>query len=145
MRLTRKAFWLCLVWSSILCILIYPVLRFIIYYFSPGLTFLAAITVFLLFLVIFIKVLILYFCFSIYPEGKLLTVSSGFFIRSEKRLLLSAATGAKLISTPLMRHLSLTFVLITFEGSVYILPPVSADFAALILDNINERPQREEI
>lgn len=132
-------------WVSIFCTLIYIALSFLLTNFLPA--FLPFLIPFILSLLLFLwtYICILLSRFNFQIKDNILYIKSGLIFRKDKRFVLTRMVSIKTFSTPFMRLLKLEFILITFEGSIYILPPVSADFAEEILDNTTGRQGYEEV
>ena len=145
MKLPHKLLLVVLLWIFILCALLYISLYFLLREFLPSLLpFLLSFTA-SIFLLLWAYIFILLRSFRFHIKENILYIKSGLIFRRDKRFVLSRIVSIKSFSTPLMRLLKLEFLLITFEGSIYILPPVSADFAEEILDNTTGRQSYEEI
>lgn len=103
--------------------------------------------VFLIIVVLFVT--LFYLCVSYYKtfsaeffEGKLL-ISKGLLIRRKIQLNLNFAVSTKVLTTPLMRLLKLSNLLLVFEGSVCFLPLLNTSDAEEIL--LKSREKNEEL
>lgn len=145
MKLPQRLLAVFLLWNLIFCALLYVSLFILLKDFLTSLLpFLLPFTL-TLFLFFSTYIFLLLKIFRFFIKGKILYIKSGLIFRREKRFVLNRAVCVRTFSTPFMRLLKLSFLLITFEGSIYVLPPVSADFAKEILDNTIERQGYEEI
>ncbi len=145
LKLPQKLYFVVFMWVFLICSLLYISLFFLLKEFLASLLpFLLPFTLtFFLFFSVYIFLLLRSFRFRI--KENILHIKSGLVFRKDKRFNLRRMVCIKTISTPFMRILKLKVLLITFEGSIHILPPVSADFAEEILDNTIGRQGYEEV
>lgn len=144
MRLCRRSFLLFILWDFILFAVIFMVLRLALKGFTEYFLIISAAVSLGIFLGVFIFSLVIFLTFSARLEKDILFITEGFLLYRQKILRLSSAVSVRTFTTPLMRRFSLNICLIIFEGSICILPPVSAEFSSSILDNI-EKAQNEKI
>lgn len=145
MRLPKRLATVFFLWNLIFCALLYISLFILLSNFAVFLLPFLLPFILALFLLISLYIFLLFKFYRFYNSNNILYIKSGLIFRRDKRFILDRMVCMKTFSTPFMRLLKLKFLLITFEGSIYILPPVSADFAEEILDNTIERQGYEEI
>ena len=145
MKLPQKLSVAVLLWTLILCAGVYVSLFVLLKNLLPSLLPFLLFFVFALFLLLSTYILLFLRSFRFHIKDRILYIKSGLIFKRDKRFLLSRMVCIKTLSTPFLRLLKLKFLLITFEGSIYILPPVSADFAKEIFDNTIERQGYEEV
>lgn len=136
MRISLKAFWLSVLWTGLISCVTYFLLislcRKFVPYLSPF-VFLISTT---LFVVLFYLSAVHFKAYSIKLQSDRLNIYSGFLIRRTKTLNLNYTVSVKYVSTPLMRILKLSNLMLVFEGSVCFLPLLKAEDTEFIFKNI---------
>lgn len=145
MKIPPRAFVLSLIWSFLISSASYFLLKFLCTKYAEfllPLVFIASISIALM-LCFFSAVH--YKVFRFYIKGKTLYIYKGFIIKRKKHIDLNFTVSVKEVSTPLMRILRLSNILILFEGSVCFLPLIKAedgDFIYETILSINEKNEK---
>lgn len=136
MKITAKGFLLSVAWVAVISLACYFALMPLCERFVPALRPFALIISIGIFLVLFYLACSCFKTFFADIEGKFLTLTKGFLIKRKIRLNLEYAVSVKLFSTPLMRLLGLSNLIVIFEGSVSFLPLLRARDADEIYSRI---------
>lgn len=144
MKIPPRVFVLSLIWSLFISAASYFLLWFICIKYAE----------FLLSWVFFASIIICsllcyvsavhYKLFKVNLKGQILSVSKGFIVKRKKHINLDFSVSVKTVSTPLMRLLKLSNILIIFEGSVCLLPLIKTEDADFIYNNILKTNEENE-
>lgn len=122
LKISVKAFRLSLCWAGVLSLICYfalmPLCERFAHFLKPFVFLIST----ALFIVLFYLAAAHFKTFCAKLDDDELLISKGFLIRREIRLNLRYTVSVKLLSTPLMRLLRLSNLLLIFEGSVCLLP-----------------------
>lgn len=121
-KISLKAFLLSVLWVAVISCLCYFALMPLCEMFVPFLKPFVFLISTALFIVLFYLGSAHFKTFFAEIKGGELLIFKGFLIRRKIRLNLSYTVSVKLLSTPLMRLLGLSNLLLIFEGSVCLLP-----------------------
>ncbi len=144
MKILPRAFILSLFWSFLISAAACFLLKFLCANFAKNLlpfVFLAS---------VLICVILCYFSavhykvFKAQLKGEKLFITKGFIIKRKKHINLSFTVSVKLISTPMMRLMGLSNLLILFEGSACLLPLIKAGDAELLYQSILKISENNE-
>lgn len=144
MKILPRAFVLLLSWSLLLSTAAYFLLRFLSAKFAPF------ILPFVFLISVLLCVILCYLCaahyriFSASLEGERLIVTKGFLINRKNHMNLRFAVSIKSFSTPLMRLMKLSNILILFEGSACLLPLIKAEDAQKLSNIITEISEKNK-
>lgn len=146
MKIPLKAFLLSAFYSAVSAAVSYFALMPLCRSFAPFLIPFVLIISISVFIVLFYLSAAHYKTFSAKIDGGRLAVSKGFLIRRKIRLSLEFTVSVKQLTTPLMRLLGLSSLLLIFEGSVCVLPLLkSADAEEIFGVIIEIRDKNEKI
>ncbi len=136
MRISLKAFWLSVLWVGLISCTAYFLLINLCRKFTPYLSPFVFLACTVLFTILFYLSAVHFRAYSLKLNNEKLLISSGFLIKRTKTLNLKYTASVKYISTPLMRLLKLSNLMLVFEGSVYFLPLLKVQDAELIFKSI---------
>ena len=144
LKISVKALVLSLCWVSVLSVFFYYLLMLLCKEFAPFLK----PFVFLISIAFFVAMF--YICVSFFKtffadiKEKQLTISKGFLIKRKENLKLSYIVSVKKLTTPFMRFLGLSSLLLIFEGSVCFLPLLRVQDACIISESILKISDKNE-
>lgn len=144
MKIIPRAFALSLLWVTAVSVAMYFVFLFVCKSFAPSLLPFVFLISTLLFAVLFYLAAVHYKTFSLSLNGQKLLISRGFIIKRKRQLNLKYTTSVKYASTPLMRFLGLSNLLLIFEGSLCLLPLLKARDAELLYESVLKISDKNE-
>lgn len=136
MKILPRAFILAVFVSLVVSAASYFLFVFLCNRFAPFLLPFVFLTTALIFVILFYLSAVHYRTFFADLKGEELIISKGFIIKRKITLNLRFVVSAKNVSTPLMRLLKISNLLLVFEGSLCFIPLIKAGDAERLYDKI---------
>ncbi|MBR3987708.1 MAG: hypothetical protein IKK10_00190 [Clostridia bacterium] len=144
MKILPRAFILSVCVSFLVSVASYFLLIFLCNRFAPFLLPFVFFTTVLIFVTLFYLSAVHYRTFFANLKGEKLEIAKGFIIKRKITLNLRFAVSAKNVSTPLMRMMKISNLLLLFEGSLCFIPLVKAEDAEYLYDKVLKISEKNE-
>ncbi len=136
MKIAKKAFMLSVLWVVLLSVAVHFLFLFLCKSFLPQILPFVFLISIVFFVVLFYFATVHYKTFYVSIKSPEILVTRGFIIKRERHLNLKFTTSVKHASTPFMRFLGLSNLLLVFEGSVCLLPLLKSSDAEQLFQSI---------